>query len=143
MSMTGAYPVDQGTPVGMFRTEIGDDVGVQNLVPNQDTAEYVYFSDAGIQALLDANPDNYEPALARAFGSMANKLILEAQDIQVDDSRIKTVEKANLFLQRASTAADRAGQSGADAAFSLVPLVSAGSAGACRPEGTPFPWMSM
>lgn len=130
----GAYPIDPETPTGLFRLELGDTVGVPIEPPTDPvTAEYQYISDAGINALMAKYPDDPEVAMGKAMVSMANQMIAAAQDIQVDDIRIKTVEKANLMLQMARdmiAGATLAGSSG----FNVVPLNSARYA---RPQGTP------
>ena len=121
---TGAYPPDPSTPVGLFRIQIGDDdaTGITGIAPAQ-TAEYEFFSDDAIEAYLDS-ASNPQQAMANALGTMARKLVLQAQDIQVDDIRIKTVERANLFMAHA----DAMGMAGmiadTDSAFGVVPLRS-------------------
>lgn len=128
---TGAYPVNPGTPVGFFRTEIGDDTAtdISGLV-----AEYEFFSDDAIQAYLDATSSTNE-AMAKALRTMGRKLILQAQDIQVDDIRIKTVERAKLFIDHADSLASTQDEIDAATAFQVVPMGTGG--GYHTPEGTP------
>lgn len=137
---TGAYPPNPGTPVGFFRIEIGDDTAtdITGTAPNQ-TAEYEFFSDDAIEAYLDS-ADTPTLAMTNALRTIGRKLLLQAQDIQVDDIRIKTVERAGLFMAHADALG--ASQDSADAAtaFSVVPLVSVQGAGVRVPQGTTHPW---
>ena len=76
-------------------------------------------------------------AIARALDSVARQLTIAAQDIQVDDIKIKTIEKAKLFSElsrdwRAGTAA-----SAASAAFDIVALSSGPTYR--LPQGIPDP----
>jgi hypothetical protein len=134
----GVFPVDPSTPVGLFRVEIGDDAGVPNSPAI--TAEYEFFSDAAIEALIAAYSDSRDTAMAKAMTSMATRLITSAQDIQVDDIRIRTVERANLMLQLATDLLSRAESGASSSAFSVVPLRSAASNGLRTPFGTPTAW---
>lgn len=135
---TGVYPIDPTTAVGLFRTEIGD---VVTTSISGATAEYEYISDAQIQALLDQYPDSRNTALGRAMSMMATQMIAAAQDIQVDDIRIKTVERAKLMMEQANVMLGVALRADADAGFSVVPLsmTTRGSA----PQGTPNPWQGV
>lgn len=123
-NLTGAYPIDPNTPTGLFRTELGDVVGT---VHEDDAAkaEYEYIGDAQLAALATAYAGVPGLALAKARESMATQMIAAADDIQVDDIRIKTVEKAKLMLEQAS--AYFSGAAGADAlsSFGVVPLSTA------------------
>lgn len=118
---TGAYPIDPTTPVGLFRFEIGDVVGTANEAG--DSADYEFMSDATITALLAAYPDT-DLAKSKALRSMSTQLIAAAQDIQVADIRLKTVERANLMLQAADGFAMNATVGDAALGFSVVPLVT-------------------
>lgn len=102
MVNVGAWPVDPATEVGLFRTELGDLVGVPH-VPSDNLADFEFLSDEAIAALILAYPTTRNMALSRAMTSMATQMITSAQDIVVDDIRIKTVERANLMLTLATT----------------------------------------
>lgn len=136
---TGAHPVDPSTPVGFFRTEIGDDTPTVTPAPGATEAEYEFFSDAAIQAYIDSS-DTLDMAMSKALRTMGRKLILQAQDIQVDDIRIKTVERAKLFIEHADSLATSQDDIDAATAFSVVPLHTTQSAGYRVPQGTPSPW---
>jgi len=125
---TGAWPVDPGTEVGLFRTELGDTVGTPN-VPADGLAKFEFLSDAAIAAMLLAYPTSRDMAMAKALTSAAFKLISSAQDIQVDDIRIKTVERANLMLTLATTLGSAAAAGSASSTFSVVPLTGSNRAG--------------
>jgi hypothetical protein len=118
---TGAWPVDPDTQVGLFRTELGDTNGVPNA-PADGLAVFEFLSDVAIAALLLAYPTSRDTAMAKALTSAAFKLIASAQDIQVDDIKIKTVERANLMLTMASGLSLAAAAGAASSAFNVVPL---------------------
>ncbi len=132
---TGEYPIDPTTAVGLFRTELGD---VVTTSIDGAQAEYEFISDAAIQAMLDAYPDSRNMAMAAAMSSMATQMIAAAQDIQVDDIRIKTVERARLMLDQANALRGYALAGDASSAFSVVPL--SGKSFPAAPQGTPDPW---
>jgi hypothetical protein len=131
---TGAYPVDPSTPVGFFRTEIGDDTATEI---SGNSAQYEFFSDAAIQAYID-NYDTINLAMSKALSTMGRKLTIQAQDIQVDDIRIKTVERAKLFLDHSDRLASGEESSDAATAFSVVSLST--HPAFRRPQGTSEPW---
>lgn len=133
----GAYPIDATTPVGLFRFQVGDVNGTPHD-PADDLADYEFMSDATIEALIAANPDSLSAAKAQALLSMATQLIASAQDIQVDDIRIKTVERANLMRLLASDFLTGAESADAASAFDIVGLQS-GQFGYWPPQGTPWP----
>lgn len=132
---TGEYPIDPTTEVGLFRTELGD-VVTTSITGSE--AEYEFISDAAIQAMIDAYPESRTMALASAMSSMATQMIAAAQDIQVDDIRIKTVERAKLMLEQSSQLRGYALRGDASSAFSVVPLT--GKTFPIAPQGTPDPW---
>lgn len=135
-SLTGAWPIDPATETGLFRTELGDVNGTPHE-PADDKAEYEFIGDAQIAALLLAYPTSRDMAMSKAVSSMANQLIIAAQDIQVDDIRIKTIENARLMLERATTLAGGASAAEANSAFSVVQLST--HPYQARPQGTPYP----
>lgn len=136
-SLTGAWPIDATTPVGLFRFQVGDVVGTPHE-PADDKAEFEFMGDATIEALIAANPDSYATAKAQALQSMATQLIVAAQDIQVDDIKIKTIERANMMLKLAESfglgAVTLEGASG----FQVVGL-STSNGGYWPAQGTPYP----
>lgn len=137
MSTLGAFPIDPSTPVGLFRFEVGDVTGVPN-VPDDGQAVFEFLSDDTITALLAAYA-SAGMAKSRALMSMASQLISSAQDIQVDDIRIRTVERARLMLELANGFAASADAFDASSGFQIVPLISSsGYYGA--PQGTPEPY---
>lgn len=139
MVNTGSYPIDPTTEVGLFRQELGDVNGVPaDPATDPQTAEYEYISDAAIAALILASPTSRDTAMANAMRSFANQLILAAQDIQVDEIRIKTIERARLMMEFASGLLAGASATDASTAFTVVGLSSHPSYG--RPQGTPWPY---
>lgn len=136
MSNLGAWPVDPTTEVGLFRIELGDTVGTPH-VPEDGLAEFQFIGDAGISALLLAYPTMRDTAMSKAMFSMASQMIVSAQDIQVDDIRIKTIERARLMLEAAIALGGVASAADASNAFSVVPLTSVPGYRRHRPQGTP------
>lgn len=136
---TGAWPIDPSTPVGLFRTELGDVVGVPaDPATEPQTAAFEYISDGQIQALIDAYPDSRNTAMGNAKSMMATQMIAAAQDIQVDDIRIKTIERARLMLEQANFLLGYAVAADADTAFGVVPMRIKSIPSV--PRGTPSPW---
>lgn len=136
-TLTGKNPIDPSTAVGLTRIEIGDVVGTVHE-DDATKAEYEFFGDAGLQALLDANPGEPEIAIGKALNSAAFQLLAAAEDIQVDDIRIKTVERAGMMRQLASDYLSGTLTVGANSAFQVVALRT--YAGIHRPpQGTPYP----
>lgn len=134
----GADPIDPTTDVGLLRYEVGDTVSSPLAPPEAGVVDYEFLSDSFLTALLAAYPDRPSLALARALGSMATQMIAAAQDIQVDDIKIKTVAKAELMLKRAADLESGALLWDANAAFQVVALVPA-SDYRYIPQGSPYP----
>lgn len=135
MSNVGAWPVDPATETGLFRTELGDLVGTVHT-DDPAKADFQFIGDDGIAALILAYPSSRDMAMSKAMTSMANQMIVAAQDIQVDDIKIKTIEQARLMLEMATSLATSAGYADASSAFTVVPMVSS-TYGNRTPQGTP------
>ena len=133
----GTYPANAATAVGLFRIEIGDDTPPVIPASGED-AEYEFFGDVAIQAFIDAYPDDRNTAMAKALGAMGRKLTVQAQDIQVDDIKIKTVERARLFMEHADRLLYGSEAADAATAFEIVPLSTRASNR--TPQGTRDPW---
>lgn len=133
----GVYPIDPTTQVGLFRTELGDIVATELDPAEEGYAEYEYLSDAAISALLTANPTMPELAMSKAMFSMATQMLAAAQDIQVDDIKIKTVERAVAMMEAATAMGATAGASLAASAFNVVPLIPASGSFYRAPQGQP------
>lgn len=140
---TGAWPVNPATEVGLFRIDIGDDVPTVTPADGATEANFEFFADETITAYIARDADDLNEAMAKALDKMSRNLILAAQDIQVDDIKIKTVERAKLFADMAAGFRDGSLVSSADSAFDVVPLYSTASAGYRVPQGTPTPWDSV
>jgi len=123
MANAGTWPIDPATDTGLFRFEVGDVVGTAHI-PADGAADFEFMSDDTIDALLVAYPSRLT-AMAKALGSMANQLIAAAQDIVVDDIKIKTIERANMMLTRATNLDANALIGDASSAFSVVPSLAA------------------
>jgi hypothetical protein len=134
----GTYPADASTAVGLFRIEIGDDTPPVTPGSGETTAEYEFFGDIALQAFMDAYPDDRNTAMAKALGAMGRKLTIQAQDIQVDDIKIKTVERARLFMEHADRLLYGSEAADAATAFEIVPLSTNSSTR--TPQGTRDPW---
>jgi len=144
MANTGAYPVDPTTETGLFRQELGDINGTPaDPQTNPPTAEYEFISDAAIAALILAYPSSRDTAMAKALSSAAFQLIAAAEDIQVDDIKIKTIERAKLMLEYATTLNAGAVSGDAASAFTVVPLSVTPPSRYFSPQGVPSPWPGM
>lgn len=136
-SLTGAWPINASTPVGLFRFQVGDVVGTPHA-DDPTKAEFEFMGDATIEALIAANPDSIATAKAQALQSMATQLIVAAQDIQVDDIKIKTIERANMMLQLAADFGLAGVTAEGASGFQIVPM-STNSRGYWPAQGTPYP----
>lgn len=135
-TLTGVYPIDPTSEVGLARIEIGDVVGTPHD-PADGKAEYEFFGDAGLAALLAANEDSPELAIGKALNSMAVQLLAAAEDIQVDDIRIKTYERANAMRELAKDYLSGSLSFGGNSGFAIVPISSGSNR--FRPQGIPLP----
>lgn len=145
MANLGAYPPDPATEVGWLRIAIKDAEGVPSVPPTiPQTAEYLYISDASLQTSIDLYPGDRLAQKADALTSMGQDLIMQAQLIQVDDIKIDTRQRGELFLQMAAAAREEAAKNGTGSvsgAFSVFPTNTGDASNwdARRPEGTPYP----
>lgn len=139
MANVGAYPIDPATEVGWLRTAILDEDGTPH-VPPDGKADYQYVSDAALRTVIDLYPDDRLSQKAAALDSIGNRLVQEAQLIQVDDIKIDTRQRGEYFLKLAEAAwgVANAGPGGAGAFFGIVPTNTGGNACDRRPEGTPY-----
>jgi hypothetical protein len=136
MSTVGAYPIDPSTPTGLFRTELGDINGTPHE-PDDGLADYEYVSDVAIAAWINAYPGQPDMAKSKGMWTMATQMIASAQDIQVDDIKIKTVERANLMLQAAMALGASAGAQNETTGFSVVHLDGTQGSIFWQPQGAP------
>lgn len=142
MANEGAWPVDPNTQTGLFRQQMGDVNGTPHN-PADGKADFEFISDEGIAALLLAYPTMPNAALSSAISSAAFQLIASAQEIQVDDIRIKTVERAKLMLEYATSLGAGVIASDAASAFNVVELNTMPPYNYRAPQGTPSPWPGM
>ena len=99
---TGVWPVNPATDTGFFRIEIGDSAPTNTPIDSDTEAEYEFFGDAYLTTLLAKYPDDPDEAMASALDTMARRLIIEAQSIQVDDIKLATEKRAQLFSEHAA-----------------------------------------
>jgi hypothetical protein len=142
MANLGAWPVDPATEVGLFRTELGDLNGTPHE-PDDGQADFEFISDVAIGQLLIAYPTSRDAAMVSALRSAAFQLIAAAEEIQVDDIRIKTVERARLMLEYATSLGMTVTADEASTAFNVVGLNVRPSPGYYVPQGQPSPWPGM
>lgn len=133
---TGTWPIAEETPVGAFRTEIGDSVPVTTPAEDATTAEYEFFSDTYLQSLLTKYADDPEEGMASALDTIARRLMIEAEDIKVDDIAIKTIERAKLFENHAASIRAYGVQRGGEG-FTVTSLHTTQSDDWDEPFGTP------
>ena len=137
MANVGAWPLDPLTPVGALRLEVGDTDGSPMLAPDDDKAEFQWFSDIELEAIYDAADGSATRATGLAYRRIAVYLTIEATDIQSDDLRIRTIERAkamrelaNDYINDAAADDERAGAE----IFGVAPYVRPGSR--FTPEGS-------
>lgn len=103
MSNPGIAPPDVNTPVGAFRVAVGDTAYVALVPPLMGSADYTYFSDAELQSVLDAtggSPSN--AGMAFAYRKLAAMLALKASNIQTDDLKVATEQRAEIMRKIAN-----------------------------------------
>jgi len=95
----GAWPIDATSIVGQLREVVGDIDGVQLPPPDESMAEFSYFSDSELDSLYSVAEQSFLRATGLAYRRLAVYLTLESTDIQSDDLRIRTIERAKAMRQ--------------------------------------------
>jgi len=121
----GVAPVDTSTAVGQFRVDVGDTGSVALDPTETGFADYTYFSDLELQSALDATggvPSN--AGMAFMYRKLAGILALKAQNIQTDDLRYASEQRAEIMRKIAKDFQDAADTGAANAdIFEIFPTV--------------------
>ena len=109
MANTGVAPVDLGSNVGKVRVLLGD-TDPTNVVSN--VGEYLFFSDAELEAILGMYSDSPQMAAARCLDTIAGSQALllkswSSDDLTVNGDRIaKELRELAKQLRAEATAAE-------------------------------------
>jgi len=123
----GVTPVDTNTAVGQFRVDIGDTDSVPLDPTEVGFVDYTYFSDSELQSALDATggvPSN--AGMAFMYRKLAAILALKAQNIQTDDLKYASEQRAETMRKIAKDFQDAAETGAANVdIFEVFPTVPA------------------
>jgi len=105
----GVAPVDTNTAVGQFRVDVGDTDSVPLDPTEAGFADYTYFSDLELQSALDATGGVTSNAgMAFMYRKLAAILSLKAQNIQTDDLKYASEQRAEIMRKIAKDFQDAA-----------------------------------
>lgn len=137
----GIAPLDPATDVGRFRLLSGDTEYVEYDPPQAGYGLYANWSDAQIQAFLDAAGGSIPRAIALAYTQLASFYASSGGTIKTDDLNYSSKDSVGSWMNLAkywSDLADSEGQKAIDDYFDLVPTATDGVD--CRkPEASPWP----
>lgn len=125
MSNRGVAPADPNTEIGQLRTNLGDLAYVALDPVETGYGDYEWFSDSELEELLVLAEDNITRATGYGLRKFATYLTMSAVNIQTDDLRVSTIERAKLmrelakdWLSDADAAEDREGSE----IFEVIPF---------------------
>ena len=125
MANPGIAPADTGTALGQLRTNLGDLTYVALVPPVSGQGDYEWFADSELEELLTLAESNIVRATGYGLRKFATYLTLSAVNIQTDDLRIQTIERAKLMRDLASdwlSDADAADGREASDIFEIIPF---------------------
>ena len=93
----GATPINPNTDVGKLRFLVNDTESTPYSPVEPGFGNYVYFSDAALQAFVDAAAGDLMLASGYSYQRIAAILTINAKNITTDDLRIQTEVRANTF----------------------------------------------
>jgi hypothetical protein len=102
----GTYPVDPETNVGVVRLLVGD-TDSQKINERNGTAEFLWYSDKEIEALLRINGDNPKPVAVHILRQVAVSSALLLKKYTSDELSVDGAAIAEALL-RAANAMERA-----------------------------------
>ena len=104
MSNVGVAPVDSETEIGQLRIALGDTNSVPLEPDEPGFANYEWFSDSELEQMIVSADGSLKRAEGYGLQKFARYLAMSATDIQTDDLRIKTIERAKLMRDLANDA---------------------------------------
>lgn len=122
MANLGVAPVDLTTGTGLVRVLLGD-TDATNV--SGGVGEYLYFSDAELEAFLGLYDDTPKLAAARALETIAASQALLLKSWSTDDLSVRGDAIAESLRKLAQQLRDEAGASDSSDFFSLIQTVDA------------------
>lgn len=136
----GVWPVDFNSPEGSMRLAVGDFSGTPYGDENPGLANFTYFSDEALRAIL-CNSDSRNRAIGQAFLYLAGEAAKESTSVKDYDLQVDLTKRAADLRATAQVWFDRAALEDADdlsEAFEIVPTGT--RSGGFIPEGTLPQW---
>jgi hypothetical protein len=118
MANSGVAPVDLGSNVGKVRVLLGD-TDPTNVVNN--VGEYLFFSDAELEAILGMYSESPQLAAARCLDTIAGSQALLLKSWSTDDLTVRGDAIARELRELAKQLRDEAMISEGSEAFNIIP----------------------
>ena len=122
MANTGVAPVDLGSNVGKVRVLLGD-TDPTNVVSN--VGEYLFFSDAELEAILGMYSDSPQMAAARCLDTIAGSQALLLKSWSSDDLTVNGDRIAKELRELAKQLRAEAMAAEGSEAFEIIPFPAA------------------
>lgn len=118
MANSGVAPVDLGSNVGKVRVLLGD-TDPTNVVNN--VGEYLFFSDAELEAILGMYSESPQLAAARCLDTIAGSQALLLKSWSTDDLSVRGDAIARELRELAKQLREEALMSEGSEAFNIIP----------------------
>lgn len=118
MANSGVAPVDLGSNVGKVRVLLGD-TDPTNVVNN--VGEYLFFSDAELEAILGMYSESPQLAAARCLDTIAGSQALLLKSWSTDDLTVRGDAIARELRELAKQLREEALMSEGSEAFNIIP----------------------
>jgi hypothetical protein len=118
MANSGVAPVDLGSNVGKVRVLLGD-TDPTNVVSN--VGEYLFFSDAELEAILGMYSGSPQLAAARCLDTIAGSQALMLKSWSSDDLTVNGDRIAKELRELAKQLREEAVSAEASEAFNIIP----------------------
>lgn len=144
MTNRGLREYDSSTSTGELRLNLGDTSFTELDPVESDYVDFDYFSDASLDSFIVAADENITRATGYAYRALAGILTMSAVNIQTDDLRVSTIERAKLMRELAAEwlrDADDEDDRAASEIFDVIPFAGAPTENRSWPEGTTRPYV--
>jgi len=125
MTNRGLREYSLTTSVGQLRLNIGDTNFTEFDPGEADFVNFDYFSDQSLESLIETADENITRATGYAYRVLAGILTMSAVNIQTDDLRISTTERAKMMAELAKSwlaSADDEDAAAASDLFEVIPF---------------------
>lgn len=142
MTNRGVAPLLPDTEVGQLRALVGDVEYTPFDPPDPGFGQYQYFADVELAAFIRAADGSLLRAEGLALHGIAKQLTILAVDVQTDDLRSRTIEKAKLMRELANdkiAQADTEDEKAVADIFEIVPFGGRRASAGWAPEGMAGP----